>query len=364
LREDDASKIDGADTYDTLDMFLAASIQFNPAVNPAFIEENKVLAAVLSRSLGGHNPYATDIIMLLGKGQGRAAWTKLKVRVNGTAKALFARVQTLELKLKAVYDGAKGGQAIQNHNSSFLKTVQDLANAGSMITVDRQIRDYLTTLQDPILLALKDSIRADGGALTLDEVQQMLVDLIEGRKADALAQSTKIRAIKAAVVKYPKKDKEKTRGSNASGNNRKKWDNKKRKASQANAKLTNEEIVLLKVSNPDDWFLTTKSIPPESFQTMSQKERKLMRKFRETETRAVNAVRTGVTLDNAVTVTNPNRVVGTQMGPMLVLTADQAFPIIQMLNQTANNNQPVHTMPTVQFGRAAHQLKDVAHKDE
>jgi hypothetical protein len=107
LRDDDASKIDGADTYDTLDMFLVASMEFNPAVNPAFIEENKLLAAVLSRSLGGHNPYATDIIMLLGKGQGRAAWTKLKVRVNGTAKALFARVQTLELKLKALYDGAK-----------------------------------------------------------------------------------------------------------------------------------------------------------------------------------------------------------------------------------------------------------------
>jgi hypothetical protein len=263
-----------------------------------------------------------------------------------------------------VYDDAKGGQAIQNHNSSFLKTVQDLANAGSMITIDRQIRDYLTTLQDPILLALKDSIRADGGALTLDEVQQKFVDLIEGRKADALAQSTKIRAIKAAVVKYPKKDKEVTRSSKAGGNNRKKWDNKKRKASQANAKLTNEEIVLLKVSNPDEWFQTTKSIPPESFQTMSQKERNLMRKFRETETRAVKAVRTGVTLDNAVTVTDPNRVVGTQLGPMLVLTADQAFPIIQMLNQTANNNQPVHAMPTVQFGRAAHQLKDVAHKDE
>jgi hypothetical protein len=191
LRDDDASKVAGAGTYDSLDMFLVASMQFDLAMNAAFIEENKLLAAVLSRSLGGNNPYATDIIMLLGKGQGRAAWTKLKVRVNGTAKALFARVQTLELKLKAVYDGStKGFQAIQSHNSSFIKTVQDLANAGSIINDDRQIRDYLTTLQDPILLALKDSIWADGGALTLDEVQQKFVDLIEGRKADALAQST------------------------------------------------------------------------------------------------------------------------------------------------------------------------------
>jgi hypothetical protein len=117
LRDDDASKVAGAGTYDSLDMFQVASMQFDLAVNAAFIEENKLLAAVLSRSLGGNNLYATDIIMLLGKGQGQAAWTKLKVRVNGTAKALFARVQTLELKLKAVYDSStKGFQAIQSHN--------------------------------------------------------------------------------------------------------------------------------------------------------------------------------------------------------------------------------------------------------
>jgi hypothetical protein len=126
LREDDASKAASVGTYDSIDLFLVASMQLDPAMNAAFTEENKVLAALLSRSLGGNNPYATDIIMLLGKGNGRAAWTKLKVRVNGTAKALFARVQTLELKLKAVYDGStKGFQAIQSHNSSFVKTVQD-----------------------------------------------------------------------------------------------------------------------------------------------------------------------------------------------------------------------------------------------
>jgi hypothetical protein len=78
----------------------------------------------------------------------------------------------------------------------------------------------------------------------------------------------------------------------------------------------------------------------------------------------LKAVQTGVTQDSAVTVADPNTVVGTQMGPMLVLTADQAFPIIQLRNQTALVNQLVHTMLTVQFGRAAHQIKDVAHKDE
>jgi deoxyxylulose-5-phosphate synthase len=78
----------------------------------------------------------------------------------------------------------------------------------------------------------------------LDEVQQKFVDLIEGRKAEALAQSTKIRAVKAAVVKHPKKNKSK--GFKATGNSKKKWDGK-RKASQVGEKLTNEEIVLLKI---------------------------------------------------------------------------------------------------------------------
>jgi hypothetical protein len=87
-----------------------------------------------------------------------------------------------------------------------------------------------------------------------------------------------------------------------------------------------------------------------------------MRKFLETETRAVKAVRTGVAQKTAIT--DPNAVDGTQVGPMFVLTADQAYPIIQLINQNALDNQPVPAMPTVQFGRAAHQIKDVAHKDE
>jgi hypothetical protein len=365
IRDDEMGKVAPPAAYETLDQFLIESMSFNPAINPAFIEENKLLAAVLGRSIGTSNPYATDILQLLGKGHGRAAWMKLKVRVNGTAKALFARVQTLELKLKAVYDGSmKGFQAIQNHNSAFVKTVQDLANAGSVIDMDRQIRDYLTTLQDPILLSVKDSIRADGGALTLEEVQQKFVDIIEGRKADAMSQATKHRAVKAAVVKHPKKDNRK-KAQGAAGNTRKKWEGKKRKASQVNERLSEEEISLLKVSNPDDWFLTTKSIPPEVFKTMSQKDKKLMRKFRETENRAVKAVRTAeMTHATGVTVPDRNATGGAQMGPIVILTADQAFPIIQMLNQSTLSNQPVLTMPTVQFGRAPHQLKDVAHQDE
>jgi hypothetical protein len=364
IRDDETGKVASSATYETLDQFLIESMQLNPAINPAFIEENKLLAAVLGRSIGTGNPYATDILQLLGKGQGRAAWTKLNVRVNGTAKALFARVQTLELKLKAVYDGSmKGFQAIQNHNSAFIKIAQDLANAGSVIDMDRQVRDYLTTMQDPTLMSIKDTIRADGGALTLEEVQQKFVDIIEGRKADAMSQAAKHRTVKTAVVNNPKRFNNK-KAQGASGNKGKKWEGKKHKASQVNERLSDEEVSRLKISNPD-WFLTTKSIPPEVFKTMSQREKKLIRKFRESETRAVKAVRTeGVTQPTGVTVPDYSPVHGAQMGPIVILTADQAYPIIQMLNQSTLNTQPGLAMPTAQFGRAVHQLKDVAHQDE
>jgi hypothetical protein len=45
------------------------------------------------------------------------------------------------------------------------------------------------TIHDPVLLPLKDAICANGGALTLDDVQQKFVDIIEGRKANAMAVS-------------------------------------------------------------------------------------------------------------------------------------------------------------------------------
>jgi hypothetical protein len=100
--------------------------------------------------------------------------------VNGTAKALFARVQMLELRLKDPFDSAP--------YSAFLKTVQDLNVAGNPISDDRQVCDYLMTIQGAILLPLNDAIRAEFGALTLEEVQQKFVDIVEGWKANAMAQ--------------------------------------------------------------------------------------------------------------------------------------------------------------------------------
>jgi hypothetical protein len=184
MRDDEAHKVADVATYETIEQFLIASVQFNIAINPAFVDENKVLAVVLNKAIGTSCAYATDLTLLLGRGQGRAAWTKLKVRVNGTAKALFARVQMLEMRLKDSFDGSimKGFQAIQLHNIAFLKTVQDLTVAGSPISDNRQIRDYLMTIQDPVLLPLKDAIRADGGALTTKRYSRSLWILLKDEK--------------------------------------------------------------------------------------------------------------------------------------------------------------------------------------
>jgi hypothetical protein len=290
----------------------------------------------------------------------------LKVRVNGTAKALFAHVQMLEMRLKDLFDGSlKGFQAIQLHNSAFLKTVQDLNVAGNPISDDRQVCDYLMTIQDPILLPLKDSIRAEGGVQLLEEVQQKFVDIVEGRKADAMAQ-VKQHHCNIHLTKTPQANQDQKQANKHNGNkkNLKKGggktqgsrsDGKKRKFTES---LTNEEIKTLKVTNPGNWFLTTKTVPPKSYLQMTFDERSLMKKFREKEARAVKAVRTGVAKDVVATVVAANDELGAQLGPKLMLVTNQPSPIITALNQIGTGNSLVLTAPTVQFGCAAHPAQD------
>jgi hypothetical protein len=120
----------------------------------------------------------------------------------------------------------------------------------------------------------------------------------------------------------------------------------------------NEEIKTLKVTNPGDWFLTTKTVPPESYSQMTFDERSLMKKFREKEARAVKAVRTGVAIDMVETVLVATGELGVQLGPKLTVVTNQPSPIITALNQIGTGNSLVLTTPTVQFGRAAHLAQD------
>jgi hypothetical protein len=175
------------------------------------------------------------------------------------------------------------------------------------------------TIQDPILLPLKDSIRAEGGVQLLEEVQQKFVDIVEGRKADAMAQARANQDRKQAKKRDGNKKNQKKGGGKTQGL---RSDGKKRKFTES---LTNEEIKTLKVTNPGDWFLTTKTVPPESYSQMTFDERSLMKKFREKEARAVKAVRTGVAKDVVATVVVANDELGAQLGPKLMLVTNQHY---------------------------------------
>jgi hypothetical protein len=60
LRDEEVSKVALSGTYESLDKFLVALVQHDAAVNPAFIDENKVLVAVLNKALGTSCGYAAD----------------------------------------------------------------------------------------------------------------------------------------------------------------------------------------------------------------------------------------------------------------------------------------------------------------
>jgi hypothetical protein len=130
-------------------------------------------------------------------------------------------------------------------------------------------------------------------------------------------------------------------------------DGKKRKNSE---QLLYKEFTLL---NPHDWFLTTKTILPESFKEMTFDERKIVKKYRDKESHVLKAVCSNM-IAYALTLAEPSVINGTQLGPLLMLTIGQDFPIIATVNSPVANGLLVVTMPTVQFGHAAHQVMDVA----
>jgi hypothetical protein len=93
-----------------------------------------------------------------------------------------AQVAKLKQKLKSPYTGGSKNESgmIQTHNSVFITTVQQLAMASCVLDKDCQVRDYLWSIQDPALVALKDAIWHKSADLTLLAFQQQFVDMIEG----------------------------------------------------------------------------------------------------------------------------------------------------------------------------------------
>jgi hypothetical protein len=393
VRDDEEPSRVPLEEFDSLDEFLIATIYLDPLVNKAFQVEDKKLAACVGKALGTNNTWINDIAPLISKGQGRAAWTKLKHRINGSDKALSSRVTVLEAKLKTPYTGTgKGHMTIQAHNSVFNKTVQELANAGSALDERRQIREYLSTIQADSLVTMKDAIRTDFSLDTLEPIQERFVDVIEGRLADQVAQGSggRHREVKMATTKKSwSKPKDGKKGG------KKKEKGKKRKAPQ---RMSPDELARLKESNPTDWFLTLKTIPPDDFKALTADEKKAMTTWRNKNDRAVKALKTSVSsapkyklppglppiegyevdedasMIMKAVVLKPKAVsilkqptkgdAATAASIEKVQNANQTFAAIMASGPNVTAMATIDTTlvaqkPTVQFGRGAHPAADV-----
>jgi hypothetical protein len=181
VRKDDDPEQEEMETFASTNPFLVNTMSYESSVNLAFSDENQALASCLAKALGLATKETSDLLALTSKGFGRLAWVKLHDCIMGSAKATHARVATLEQKLKHPYTGGKNGSGtIQTHNSVFITTVQQLATAGCVLDKDCQVRDYLWSIQDPALVALKDAIWHKSADLPLVAIQQQFVDVIEG----------------------------------------------------------------------------------------------------------------------------------------------------------------------------------------
>jgi hypothetical protein len=182
VRKDDDPEQEEIETFASTDQFLVNAMSYEGGVNLAFSDENQALASCLAKALGPATKETSDLLALMSKGFGGLAWVKLQDHIMGSAKATHARVAMLEQKLKLLYKGGKNGSGtIQTHNSVFITTVQQLATAGCVLDEDRQVRDYLWSIQDPALVALKGAIRRESADMSLATIQQQFVDVIEGQ---------------------------------------------------------------------------------------------------------------------------------------------------------------------------------------
>jgi len=370
LRDDEAPPHADTTDFETFDQYLVAMVSFEQDINLAFPDENKVLASVLSRALGSNNPIANDLAAPIRLGQGRLVWDKLKVRINGTAQAFHSRVSTLENKLKTPFTG-KGQRSIQTHNSMFNKTVQDLATAGGAITTDRQIREYLMTIVDPSLVSLKDTVRFEKN-FTLDNLQERFVDVMEGRLADMQAHQAATRSIKSVRQSSNRRGrKEDDKKTNSKNGKRKASTPAKGKTKSERVKMTEEEVTEAKASNPDEWFLTDKTIPQKHFKELTLENKKALLEWR--GDRTVKAARMEIVQDKTVvapTVDDTTMDVDNQPPVQRpsraeeVANANATYASILKTMPVTTSTAPSEAKPTVQFGRGAHPTRDVQKQDE
>jgi hypothetical protein len=199
--------------------------------------------------------------------------------------------------------------------------------------------DYLWSIQDPALVALKDAIRRESADMSLANIQQQFVDVIEGRRSDTMAQ-TLARSREVKVVRQKRKERSQPVSRSKCNN--------ATPPRTFNEKLTLDKAEALKVANPDDWFLTNKTIPPSYFKKLNGNERRRLAEFRGKDARAVKTLRT------------IKRTAAAAEEPVEIPDGKPA-------GIEATTDAPVETIvpakPTAQFGRGAHQSTGVAKDD-
>ena len=70
VQDDEEQSNADAQEFESLDLFLVATLSLDPDVNLGFAAENKVLASALNKALGTSNIWGNDLGPLIGKGQG------------------------------------------------------------------------------------------------------------------------------------------------------------------------------------------------------------------------------------------------------------------------------------------------------
>jgi hypothetical protein len=78
----------------------------------------------------------------------------------------------------------------------------------------------------------------------------------------ALSQATKVRAVKAAIVKYPKKEVDKNKAHVAAGNHQKKWEGKNKQKERPNVTIHCRILI-------SDWYFARPSRSSSTVESIS-----------------------------------------------------------------------------------------------
>jgi hypothetical protein len=227
-------------------------------------------------------------------------------------------------------------------------------------------------------------IRADSSLRSVEPIMDKIVDCIEGRLADAMAQGTRPREVKSVRQRgrggggrgggKGGRGEEGGRGGRNRKNEKSKKKGTKRPSDESpkRDRFTEAEIKEVRVSNPEGWFLSNKSIPPSEFRKLTSAEKEAMFAWREENPdRAVKAMRTETrqVASEKATVYELTEVQVAKLTTKPVGILKPAKSVVSTNTEdtvsilTESTPVPVSLKPTVQFGRNAHLATGEAPKE-